>query len=106
MHGHRVMHSSHSGIQKRAAPPSRAYRARKFLRRNRLSFAVASAFLLLLIVAVVVSVSLAVRARQAEREALAGLSHLQAPNLPKLLYCKQIEAKCGIYHATASVHFR
>ena len=54
-----------------AAPPSRAYRARKFLRRNRLSFAVASAFLLLLIAAVVVSVSLAVRAREAEREALA-----------------------------------
>ena len=37
---------------------------------------------------------------------LAGLSHLRAPNLPKLLYCNQIEATCCIYHATASVHFR
>ncbi len=54
-----------------AAPPSRAYRARKFVRRNRLSFAVASAFLLLLVAAVVVSASLAVRARQAEQEASA-----------------------------------
>ncbi len=54
-----------------AAPPSRAYRARKFVRRNRISFGVAAAFLLLLIAAVVMSVSLAVRARRAEQEALA-----------------------------------
>ncbi len=54
-----------------AAPPSRAYRVRKFVRRNRLSFSVASAFLLVLMAAVVVSVSMAIRARRAERESSA-----------------------------------
>ncbi len=54
-----------------AAPPSRAYRARKFVRRHRISFAVATAFLVVLIAAVVISVTMAVRARQAEQEASA-----------------------------------
>ena len=54
-----------------AAPPSRVYRARKFVRRHRISFAVASAFLVVLIAAVVISVTMAVRARQAEQEASA-----------------------------------
>ena len=61
-----------------AAPPSRAYRVRKFVRRHRFSFGVAAAFLLVLITAVVVSVSMAVRARQAEREAEAVNAFLRA----------------------------
>jgi len=54
-----------------AAPPSQAYRLRKFVRRHRASFVVASAFLVVLLAAVVVSTSLAVRANRAEQEASA-----------------------------------
>ena len=52
-----------------AAPPSRAYRVRKFVRRHRLPFAFGAAAIVVLIVAVIVSVSQAIRARQAEQVA-------------------------------------
>ncbi len=52
-----------------AAPPSRAYRVRKFVRRHRLPFAVGGAAVVLLVAAVVVSIALALRARQAEQVA-------------------------------------
>lgn len=54
-----------------AAPPSRAYRVRKFIRRHRLPFAVGAAAVAVLLAAVVVSVSLALRARHAEQTATA-----------------------------------
>lgn len=54
-----------------AAPPSRAYRLRKFVRRHRVGFGVAAAVAVVLVAAVVISVSQAVRARQAEQEASA-----------------------------------
>ncbi len=54
-----------------AAPPSRAYRVGKFVRRHRLPFALGAAALAVLIAAVIISVSLAVRAREAEQVASA-----------------------------------
>ncbi len=54
-----------------AAPPSRAYRVGKFVRRHRLPFAVAAVALAVLVAAVIISASLAVRARQAEQIASA-----------------------------------
>ncbi len=54
-----------------AAPPSNAYRVRKFVRRHRLPFAFGAAALVVLIAAVIVSVSQAIRARQAEQVASA-----------------------------------
>lgn len=54
-----------------AAPPSRAYRVGKFVRRHRLPFALGAAALAVLVAAVIISVSLAVRARQAEQVASA-----------------------------------
>jgi non-specific serine/threonine protein kinase/serine/threonine-protein kinase len=54
-----------------AAPPSRAYRVGKFVRRHRLPFAFAAAALTVLVAAVIISASLAVRARQAEQVATA-----------------------------------
>jgi serine/threonine protein kinase/tetratricopeptide (TPR) repeat protein len=54
-----------------AAPPSRAYRVSKFVRRHRVPFAFAAAALVVLVAAVIISASLAVRARQAEQVASA-----------------------------------
>ena len=64
-----------------AAPPSNAYRVRKFVRRHRLPFAFGAAAVLVLIVAVIVSVSQAIRARQAEQVASAVNDFLRTPVL-------------------------
>ena len=60
-----------------AAPPSAAYRIRKFVRRHRTWLAAAAAFTLLLVAGVVVSSWLAVRATRAEQEARAVSDFLQ-----------------------------
>jgi serine/threonine protein kinase/tetratricopeptide (TPR) repeat protein len=52
-----------------ACPPSRAYRLRKFARKNRKALVTASAFLVLLVTAAFVSTWLAIRALQAETTA-------------------------------------
>jgi serine/threonine protein kinase len=52
-----------------ACPPSRAYRLRKFARKNRRALVTAGAFLVLLVAAAVVSTWLAIRAMQAEAAA-------------------------------------
>ena len=54
-----------------AAPPSAAYRMRKFVRRHRLGLSTAAGFAALLLAAVVVSSWMAVRASRAEQEARA-----------------------------------
>src|SRR5262249_32914826 len=54
-----------------AAPPSSAYRLRKFVRRHRLGLATATAFTVLLVAAVVVSSWMALRATRAEQQARA-----------------------------------
>jgi eukaryotic-like serine/threonine-protein kinase len=51
-----------------ARPPSRLYRAHKFIRRNRVTAALATAMATVLVLGVVVSSWLAVQARRAERE--------------------------------------
>jgi hypothetical protein len=53
-----------------AAPPSTAYRLRKFVRKHRVWLATAAAFLALLVVGVVVSSWMAVRASRAEKAAI------------------------------------
>jgi len=53
-----------------AGPPSRAYRARKFVRRHRWGVATAAAFVLILLIAIGGISSALLRARQAEGEAL------------------------------------
>jgi tetratricopeptide (TPR) repeat protein len=60
-----------SGEPVEAAPPSAAYRMRKFAWRHRLALATAGAFIVLLVIGVVVSAWMAVRASQAEQEARA-----------------------------------
>jgi eukaryotic-like serine/threonine-protein kinase len=52
-----------------AAPPSAAYRTRKFVRKHRLWLATMAAFVAVLVVGVVVSTWMAVRAGRAEQEA-------------------------------------
>jgi serine/threonine protein kinase len=52
-----------------ACPPSRAYRLRKFARKNRKALVTAGAFLVLLVAAAVVSTWLAIRAMHAEAAA-------------------------------------
>jgi serine/threonine protein kinase/tetratricopeptide (TPR) repeat protein len=52
-----------------ACPPSRAYRLRKFARKNKKALLTAGAFLVLLVAAAVVSTWLAIRALQAEATA-------------------------------------
>jgi serine/threonine protein kinase/tetratricopeptide (TPR) repeat protein len=65
------------GVPVEAAPPSKAYRARKFVRRHRLGFATALAFMAVLVAGVLVSTLLAVRASRAEQEARAVNAFLQ-----------------------------
>lgn len=60
-----------------AAPPSKAYRIRKFIRKHRGWLATAAAFAAVLVAGVVVSSWMAVRATRAEREASAVNDFLQ-----------------------------
>jgi len=59
-----------SGEPVEAAPPSRAYRLRKFVRRHRLGLATSAAFAALLIASAVVSSWMAIRAKRAEAVAI------------------------------------
>jgi tetratricopeptide (TPR) repeat protein len=56
-----------------ACPPSRAYRARKFVRRNKPALATTATIAIVLIAAVIISTRQAVRATRAEATALAAL---------------------------------
>jgi serine/threonine protein kinase len=59
-----------SGDPLRAAPPSKSYRMRKFIRKHWVGLSIAAAFVLVLSAATLISVSQAVRARRAEQQVI------------------------------------
>jgi non-specific serine/threonine protein kinase/serine/threonine-protein kinase len=67
-----------------AAPPSRLYRARKFVRRNTIAVVAATVVLLTLLIATIVSTTMAVRAIRAERLSQKRLEDAEAANAAML----------------------